>query len=858
MPRPTTSAEFLALLDESRLIDEVILKHLRPQILDPSSKSARRPEYAARALYENNVLTGYQARQLMAGRYRGFYIAKYKFLELLGVGGMGKVYLAEQIDVQRLVVIKVVRHRFQSVWQKDETFARFRREAEAVAKLSHPNIIKAFEYDQENGVPYIAMEYVEGVDLGQQVDRFGVIEWAHAADNILQAASALQHAHDSGMVHRDVKPQNLLVSTTGQVKLLDLGLVSPFEGTNDDSLTTADNQIGSVDYIAPEQALDSRLVDPRADIYGLGASFYSIISGQVLYPEKSTSQKLLLNQTTMPTPIGTLVPDVPEELAAVITKMLAKSRDDRFSTMAEVQSALQPFASANTPPYDISAVKFPTAKLNDFLGRSPNASTLSKVTIGQGQPTSDRKKREEASSTITTSSPEPEYEDLFSGKESDIAHLGLPPISHPKVTGSSSRNRSRSKEKQSAHSDLQRAAAVMAGVGVFVMIPLIGIYLVISQKADETIAWKPRETIRAATDVSVPQPDEPDVNPEETQETLANSSPPPEAEPASVPESDPKSETTTSEQNSSELNPPEPSVQPEPETLVVAKADVEETDPPSAPPVPAGPTWDSVQSFQKTLREDGDMVWFASFIDKPKANETGNITSEYFLNESTNQTYAELGLYLGNETLWRDSQGRWKDQKGAICFRGKPFLDAAAIPEQSLQDIQLDRGFTIGLWVRIANTSLSQVLVSRGPFHWRLTQNNRGHITWSINRPGSRQHVRVQSPRTLVDENWHYLVAVYQPLDPNSSQARIRLYIDGVEEGSAEGDDIKSSTESAIVLGLSHDRNDREPLRGVIDDFMLLNRPVTDDEAQMFYNQSRLPEMEAVPPSDKSEAIAAP
>ena len=291
MARPTTSAEFLDLLGESRLIDDVILKHLRPQVLDPSSKSSQKPEYAARALYENNVITSYQARQLMAGRYRGFYIAKYKFMELLGVGGMGKVYLAEQITGPRLVVIKVVRTNFKSAIQKDETFARFRREAEAVARLKHPNIIKAIEYDHENGIPYFVMEYVEGIDLGQQVDRFGALPWAHAADNILQAATALQHAHEAEMVHRDVKPQNLLVSTSGEVKLLDLGLVSPFEGTNDDSLTTAENQIGSVDYIAPEQSVDSRFVDPRADIYGLGATFYAILAGQVLYPDKTTAQK---------------------------------------------------------------------------------------------------------------------------------------------------------------------------------------------------------------------------------------------------------------------------------------------------------------------------------------------------------------------------------------------------------------------------------------------------------------------------------------------------------------------------------------------------------------------------------------
>lgn len=871
MSRPQTSAEFLDLLAESRLIDDVVLNHLRPQVLDPSSKSSKKPEYAARVLYENKLVTGYQARQLMAGRYRGFYLAKYKFLELLGVGGMGKVYLAEQITGPRLVVIKVVRTNFKSAFQKEETFARFRREAEAVARLKHPNIIKAIDYDHENGIPYFVMEYVEGIDLGQQVDKFGALPWAHAADNMLQAAFALQHAHESEMVHRDVKPQNLLVSTTGEVKLLDLGLVSPFEGTNDDSLTTAENQIGSVDYIAPEQAVDSRFVDPRADVYGLGATFYAIIAGQLLFPDKTTAQKLLLTQTTMPTPIGELVPDLPKELAAIITKMLAKSPNDRFATMTEVAEALKPFAEPRIPPYEIGAVKFPKAELKAFLGRSPDAATLSRVRMGQAQPSStstDPKQAEEASSTITTSSPEPEFEDFFVGEHSAIGRLGLPPISHPKVTGSSSRHsRSREgrKKKRSNTGDLQRAAAVMAGVGVFLMVPLLGIYWAITERIDDTVESSPNPTLITANDFADQQPDDAIPTLEQTEETLTETTSSPEPEPASASEAEltttDEHATDTSSAESTEQSEPTPETNREsaPQTQVVAKADLDNPPPPETSSAsPNGPTWESVQGFYKMLREDPEMVYFASFIQNPAEKDTGKVKTGYFPNQATNPLYADVGLYLGSETAWLDTEGRWKSRKGAIAFRGKPFSDVAAIPEQSLQDVEFKQGFTIGLWIRIANTSLSQVLVSRGLDHWRLIQNKLGDITWSVNRPGSNRYVQVQSDRALIDEDWHYLVGVYQPIESDASLCRIQLFIDGVESGSAEGEQIRTNAAAAIALGSSHDRYVRKPLRGVIDDFMLINRPLTEGEVQTYYQQSRHPEIDALSPDQKSEDAPVP
>lgn len=873
MSRPTTGLEFLELLRQSQLVDEALVHRLQPQIEQQLGESAQKPEVVARALVKNYVISAYQAQQLMAGRYRGFYISKYKFLELLGAGGMGKVYLAEQISVQRLVAIKVVRRNFKDEAQKKETLARFHREARAVASLDHPNIIKAYDYDQDNGVPYIAMEYVEGIDSGQQVIQYGPLHWKQASDYVFQTAAALQHAHDSEMVHRDVKPQNLLVSTGGVIKLLDLGLVASFDGTQDDSLTSADNQLGTVDYISPEQALDSHSVDPRADIYSLGASFYSMLSGQVLFPGKSTAQKLLLHQTQMPQPIGELVPNLPPEVGAIITKMLAKSPDDRFTTMIEVEAAIKPFAERITPPYNVKAIKFPTAEVSNYMGRSPDSSSLSLVTIGQASKStkSDKEKKEEAASSITTSSPEPEFEDLFAGGGlSDIGQFELPPIRPrgKKKPPSGSRIGSKSRIRKDKKEKKEEAAAanpivIVASIGTFLVALAMGIFLIVTSfgeaesggkkfaRGDQvsTVAQNQKNKNNKAQTNSVKKPVTKSPNKNNNQQNKNNNKN--NKNPNNNATKEPPKNNPPEKKPEPKPTPPEkkPEKKPEPKPTP-PKPEPKPTPPPKEQPeiakVAIVPSWETLQQFQSEIVADEDMVWYGSFIKKPEQKKQGKVNNVWHTNESKAEDHSEINLFLSNPRIWVKNVSRFPEKKGAMLFRGSQANDGALLPQNQIRNFEYSNGFTVAFWIRISNTNVSQTLVDRGPNHWNIIQNQAGNIVWAINRPGTSRYVRVESKRKLTNEKWHYISGVYEVPEPGKRKSKITLYIDGRSEGTAEGDIIKTRSNPQINIGFSQDTRDRMPLKGAMDDFMLLSKPLDEKQVGEFFNRTRLKSMEPV------------
>lgn len=430
MPLLSNGQELFSMLEKSQLLDEEYIAKLRPQM---EKHKQTDPKKLAATLLKNQLITEYQAKQLVNGKYKGFYLARYKLMELLGMGGMGRVYLAEQISMERLVAIKLI-NIDKGKKQHEQALARFKREAKAVAALHHPNIIQAFDFSDENGLPYIVMEYVEGIDTARIVHKFGPIHWQQAAEYGRQAAEGLQHAHKAGLVHRDIKPGNLLVDSSGHVKILDLGLVSAFDQKKDDSLTVDQDQLGTVDYIAPEQAIDSKNVDARADIYSLGATLYSIMTGRILYPDKTTAQKLLLHQTTDPEPMTNLVKGIPAELAAVIMRMLAKKPEQRFQSAKEVADALRPFAQPKSPPYELNAIKYSRAVYEGFLGKSPDAAKITVPTLGSPEvekPTGDAKAgasqmggKLRQASMINAGSSDPALED-FSMAGEDYTQLAM-------------------------------------------------------------------------------------------------------------------------------------------------------------------------------------------------------------------------------------------------------------------------------------------------------------------------------------------------------------------------------------------------------------------------------------------------
>jgi eukaryotic-like serine/threonine-protein kinase len=344
MPAPKTRAEFYDVVRRSGLVDPVRLEELAQH----SNGAAEDVPQAAQELVARGVVTAFHARQLLKGRYRGFSLGKYLVLEQLGEGGMGKVFLCVHMIMRRLVAIKILSRDLAS---DPGTVERFQREARAVAALDHPNIVRAHDMDQEGDVHFIVMEYVDGISLHDLVRKRGPLDVASACHYVKQAAIGIQQVMDNRMIHRDIKPGNLLLDRRGVVKILDLGLAR-FSHEKHGSLTQKFDEgsvLGTADYLAPEQAIDSHQVDIRADIYSLGATFYFLLSGKPPFEGGSVTQKLLYHQMQSPTSLRKLRPDLPGDLVDIVDRMMAKDPAERPQTPSEVMYALEPWTRNPLP-----------------------------------------------------------------------------------------------------------------------------------------------------------------------------------------------------------------------------------------------------------------------------------------------------------------------------------------------------------------------------------------------------------------------------------------------------------------------------------------------------------------------------
>lgn len=329
---------FFRLVSQSRLIDRITLKNSWKELKNAGCDLGKVTAIAD-ALVLRNLLTRWQADKLLLGKHKGFFLGKYRLLSHLGSGGMSAVYLAEHVLMRRRVALKVL----PKARVDDSSYLqRFHREAQAVAALDHRNIVRAYDVDQEGDTHFLVMEYVQGQNLHELTVKSGKLDFVPAVEYARQAAEGLQHAHRMGMVHRDIKPGNLLLDEKGIVKLLDLGLARFFEDAEENSLTIEHNEtvLGTADYLSPEQALDSHNVDLRSDIYSLGCTLFFLLAGHPPFPEGTMAKRLLAHQLDEPRSIRRDRPDIPDSLVSRLSKMMAKNPDDRFQTAKETSAAL--------------------------------------------------------------------------------------------------------------------------------------------------------------------------------------------------------------------------------------------------------------------------------------------------------------------------------------------------------------------------------------------------------------------------------------------------------------------------------------------------------------------------------------
>jgi serine/threonine protein kinase len=329
-------------------------------------------------LVKQGILAVFQAEQLLAGRWKGFNIGKYRVLERLGSGGGSNVYLCENPAIGNRVAVKVL---YSDKAADPTMMERFRREARAAATRNHPNIVRGFDLDQDGSLNFLVMEYIEGNSLQRIIHKLGPMDVLRACHYIKQAAQGLAHIHEHGLVHRDIKPANLLLDRAGTVKVLDMGLAR-FTQEENFVLTQQDTVLGTADYIAPEQTRDSHRVDIRADLYSLGATFYYLLTGRTIFPKGTVAQKLVWLQTQEPPSVSLFRPEVPEELVKLVEKMMAKDPLQRFATPAEEVQALEPWTRASIePPPDAEMPRLSKVAMGTGSGnlRLPNAAALAQA-----------------------------------------------------------------------------------------------------------------------------------------------------------------------------------------------------------------------------------------------------------------------------------------------------------------------------------------------------------------------------------------------------------------------------------------------------------------------------------------------
>jgi eukaryotic-like serine/threonine-protein kinase len=373
MPNPLTASDvqesslgiFLKTILRSGLLDQTALSQAMRQTVPEQRTGA---VAVADFLVKTGKLTRFQAKKLLRGATHGLVLGPYQILAPIGKGGQSIVYLARDQRSEELLALKVLP---PSIARSEERMlARFRREMEMSRRVAHPAVCWTQDVGVCNGIYYIAMEFIPGKSLFRVVNQDGVLTVPRAARLFAEVATGLDHAHVQGLIHRDLKPSNILITPNDHAKILDLGLAL-MAGETPTDCTVVGGQgyiVGTMDYIAPEQADDPIAIDARADIYSLGCTLYFALSGRQPFAGGDTRQKLQRHRNETATPISEFNPTVPVRFEAIIKRMMAKRREDRYPSAEALREELLPWASgeAEPPPdrRDDSAVRQAMADLD--------------------------------------------------------------------------------------------------------------------------------------------------------------------------------------------------------------------------------------------------------------------------------------------------------------------------------------------------------------------------------------------------------------------------------------------------------------------------------------------------------------
>ncbi len=381
---PLTIERFTQRLTSSGVMAEDELREWLDKY--PTGKRPRDGEQLARELVKRKRLTAYQALEIYTGKGESLVLGNYLVLDKIGEGGMGVVLKAEHRRMRRVVALKIMSGVALST---RGAMQRFEREVQAVAKLEHSNIVTAYDADQAGDTSFLVMQFVEGEDLSAIIKKSGPLPVDRAVDCVLQAARGLEFAHQNGVIHRDIKPHNLLLSKDGVVKILDLGLArieDPLGANQESTLTSTGAVLGTIDYMSPEQAEDTKMADARSDVYSLGCTLFYLLTGRAPYSGDTAMKRLIGHREA---PIPSLVEVVEAEsrkrqrptvdsaasrqllaaLDSVFRKMVAKRSADRYSSMTQVVADLQ--LCLTVPVAKVTPVMVPSeeTKLNDFLSK---------------------------------------------------------------------------------------------------------------------------------------------------------------------------------------------------------------------------------------------------------------------------------------------------------------------------------------------------------------------------------------------------------------------------------------------------------------------------------------------------------